>query len=299
MSKAYPFAVADSRGLDLATIQHHVPSIFASEKHDSRSQRYTYIPTSIILEQLSKEGFVVTAAMQSRSRIEGKTEYTKHLVRLCHRNELAKQNRIEAVLINSHDGTSAYKLLQGMFRMVCSNGQISGDYQTPISIHHKGDIASNVVEGTLRIIEESGELANSIEEMSHISLSRPEQALLSELSMRARYGQVEEVDPDTGIVVVGNAPVAFRPEQFLRARRREDSTDSNMNRSLWVTENVIQENMMRGGIATRDERGKKHSTRAVNSVDTNVKLNQLLWGLAEGMKKIKQGADIESLLSTM
>ena len=32
-----------------------VPSIFAEEKHDSRSERYTYIPTINILQRLRKE----------------------------------------------------------------------------------------------------------------------------------------------------------------------------------------------------------------------------------------------------
>jgi hypothetical protein len=33
------------------------PSIFAAEKHDSRSERYTYIPTIEVLEGLRREGF--------------------------------------------------------------------------------------------------------------------------------------------------------------------------------------------------------------------------------------------------
>lgn len=33
------------------------PSIFAEAAHDSRSERYTYIPTSTVLAGLQKEGF--------------------------------------------------------------------------------------------------------------------------------------------------------------------------------------------------------------------------------------------------
>ena len=33
------------------------PSIFAEEAHDSRSDRYTYIPTSVVLNKLRSEGF--------------------------------------------------------------------------------------------------------------------------------------------------------------------------------------------------------------------------------------------------
>ena len=33
------------------------PSIFAEDAHDSRSERYAYIPTSNVLTQLRKNGF--------------------------------------------------------------------------------------------------------------------------------------------------------------------------------------------------------------------------------------------------
>jgi hypothetical protein len=60
------------------------PSIFATAAHESRSTRYSYIPTSLVLEGMKKEGFIPVRASQGRSRIEGKTEYTKHMIRFRH-----------------------------------------------------------------------------------------------------------------------------------------------------------------------------------------------------------------------
>ena len=60
------------------------PSIFATGKHVSRSERYTYIPTIDVLRGLRKEGFEPFMVAQSRSRIEGKTEFTKHMIRMRH-----------------------------------------------------------------------------------------------------------------------------------------------------------------------------------------------------------------------
>src|SRR6185369_15708527 len=60
------------------------PSIFATGKHASRSDRYTYIPTIEVLRGLRKEGFEPFMVAQSRSRIAGKTEFTKHLIRMRH-----------------------------------------------------------------------------------------------------------------------------------------------------------------------------------------------------------------------
>ena len=45
------------------------PSIFATDKHQSRSDRYTYIPTSEVLGGLRKEGFQPFMVAQSKSRV--------------------------------------------------------------------------------------------------------------------------------------------------------------------------------------------------------------------------------------
>jgi len=92
------------------------PSIFASEKHASRSERYTYIPTIQVVEGLRSEGFLPFSVCQSKSRIEGKSEFTKHMIRLRQHDQILASEANEIILINSHDGTSSYQMLAGMFR---------------------------------------------------------------------------------------------------------------------------------------------------------------------------------------
>ena len=88
------------------------PSIFAEGKHASRSERYTYIPTIDVLRGLKREGFEPFMVAQSKSRIEGKTEFTKHMIRMRHvsndASQIAKPEANEIILINSHDGASSY-----------------------------------------------------------------------------------------------------------------------------------------------------------------------------------------------
>jgi hypothetical protein len=43
--------------LDNKALFRHVPSIFAREAHDSRSERYVYVPTIDIVEGLRREGW--------------------------------------------------------------------------------------------------------------------------------------------------------------------------------------------------------------------------------------------------
>jgi hypothetical protein len=90
------------------------------------SEKYRFFPTAQVVEGLMQEGFAVVRAQQSRSRIEGKGEYTKHLLRFRHASqaESAVQSTVpEIVLINSHDGSSAYHLSLGLYRVICTNGR--------------------------------------------------------------------------------------------------------------------------------------------------------------------------------
>src|SRR3954447_10685813 len=78
------------------------PSIFAPGKHASRSERYAYIPTIDVLRGLRTEGFEPFMVAQTKSRIEGKTEYTKHMIRMRHAEQVtAKPEANEIILINS------------------------------------------------------------------------------------------------------------------------------------------------------------------------------------------------------
>src|SRR5678810_1028856 len=109
---------------------------------------YAYIPTIEVLRGLKKEGFEPFMVAQSRSRIAGKTEYTKHLIRMRHVGLThARTEANEIILINSHDGASSYQMLAGVFRFVCCNGLVCGSVSNDIRIPHKGNVQDEVIEG--------------------------------------------------------------------------------------------------------------------------------------------------------
>ncbi|WP_137590509.1 DUF932 domain-containing protein, partial [Escherichia coli] len=63
---------------------------------------------------------------------------------------------------------------------------------------------------------------------------------------------------------------------ILTPRRRED-----YGKDLWSAYQTIQENMLKGGISGRSAKGKRIHTRAIHSIDTDIKLNRALWVMAE------------------
>ena len=270
--------IQNINGLTHEQIMHACPSVFAESAHDSRSQRYLYIPTGTVLTALHDAGFAPTTVMQSKSRDITRQDFTKHLIRLRKFDDLGytKPDVHEVVLVNSHDGTSAYNLYSGIFRLVCTNGMIVGDIDSTMKVYHKGNnVAGQVVESTLRIVEESEEVMNDITEMKQIELSRPEQLLLAEMSLKARF-DVDEEDEQ-------QKEIPYQPQDFLRTHRTED-----VGTDLYRTFNVIQENAIKGGVSRRDRKGQRHTTREIKGIDQNVRVNRLLWELTQRMKELKQ-----------
>jgi hypothetical protein len=249
------------------------PSIFASGKHVSRSERYTYIPTIDVLRGLRREGFEPFMVAQGASRIEGKAEFTKHMIRLRHAWQV--QRRAEAneiFLINSHDGASSYQMLAGMFRFVCCNGLIVGDVVDDIRIPHKGNVEHEVIEGAFRVVDEFAVVQVAADDMKTLTLEPPEQQAFAHAALALRFGERTE----------GQPPAPITAEQLNQPRRVEDTSPS-----LWTTFQRVQENTLQGGQPGRSAQGRRKQTRPVASIDRGVSLNRALWMLAEEMRKLK------------
>jgi hypothetical protein len=165
------------------------PSVFAEGKHASRSQRYTYIPTIEVLRGLQREGFAPFMVAQGRSHIAGKTEYTKHMIRMRHAAQArAKPEANEIILINSHDGASSYQLLAGKFRFVCCNGMVVGEASDDIRIAHKGDVRDEVISGAFRVLDNFAAIDECTEAMKVIDLHPEEERAFARAAITLRYG---------------------------------------------------------------------------------------------------------------
>src|SRR5690606_35893305 len=134
-------------------IRRVAPSIFADAPHESRSERYSYIPTAAVLTELRKEGFQPFMVTQTRVRDEGKRGHSRHMIGLRHASQINGAEANEIVLLNSRDGTSSYQMLAGMFRFVCSNGLVCGDTVADVRVPHKGDVAGHVIEGAYEVLQ--------------------------------------------------------------------------------------------------------------------------------------------------
>ena len=246
-----------------------VPSAFAAEKHEGRSARYTYLPTIDVLAGLRREGFEPFMACQTRSRDENQRAHTKHMLRLRRPETRTEGEASEVILINSHNGTTSYQMLAGVFRFVCMNGLAVGDCEE-IRVAHTGDIVGRVIEGAYSVVKDFERVQAATNEMKAITLAPDESLAFARSALTIRW-------PDCA--------TSLTPEQVLSPCRSDDAgTD------LWTIFNVVQEHLTQGGDSIVNENKRRMRTKAVAAISQSVALNRALWTLAAEMAKLKLAA---------
>ena len=259
------------------------PSFYATAPKGDVSEKYGFINSREIAVMLWDLGWKPVWATESRAVSPENKGYTKHMVRFVHKDMDLGDERIELLGVNSHNRSAAYKFLASVRRKICDNGLHAntssfGDFR----IRHTGDVESRVVEAVKGITSSASQVAGHIDRLKDIELTPNEQGVFAS-------------EVHSYIWPMGG-PVSVK--DILKPRRGFDSEGGDYykfgsdlpKKDLWTTYNVVQENLMKGGLKGRATTGRKTTTRAIKSIDRDVKLNQALWSLTEHMADLKQGA---------
>jgi len=239
----------------------------------------TFVPTLSVIDGLREAGFAPVAVSQSLSRIAGKELFTKHSIRFRSQNESLTQigdTAVEAILINSHDGSSTYRISLGAFRLACLNGMtVSEGLAESVTVRHSGNVIDRIVTETTKLIELAPVVVDAIKTWKQIELTAPEQNALATCALALRFED--------------NAPITA--DKLLQTRRSADNGND-----LWSVFNKVQEGIVRGGFKyvtpATEENGnyipsRRSRTREVKGIDQNSRLNRELWTLAEKMAELK------------
>lgn len=268
-----------------------VPSLFATEAHESRSDRFVPIPTCHVLDGLRSADFMPIFAQQARTRIPGKADFTRHMLRLRHRSLTNTEGRaFEIILTNANDGTSAYKMIAGIFRFVCLNGLYTGETFAPVYVRHAGQsVIDDVRDGALNILDMAPRVLAQVERFRGITLNRDQAMILADAAHQLRFPQAYEVDGDviesTPELNADLAPV--QPVDLLRTRRTADR-----HATLWHALNIVQENVVKGGqrgSTFKDGKRRRATVRAVQGIPQREALNRALWTVTERMADLIEG----------
>lgn len=251
------------------------PAAGAFEPVVEASSRYSFVPTLEAVDLLRSVGWFPITAKQGSCRIEGKDVYQRHAIRFVRDsfNPDIKE-RVDLVLYNSHDLGSSFKVATSIWRQVCGNGLMMASEFANFTHRHVGFSPDAFMESAVKIADSSAVIADQVSALKEVRLEREEQQIFAQAAHRLVYD-----DPEA-------API--KPEKLLEYRRLEDKESD-----LWTTYNVVQENIIKGGIRgfafnPNTVSMRRVTTRPVKSLDRDIKLNQALWVLTEKMAEFKQ-----------
>jgi hypothetical protein len=251
--------------LDLRQLKQFSPAIFAKHPHEAVTERYGFIPTLAVVQRMQKEGFFPVEARNFYRRDESLRPYAKHMLRFRPKGTVVKDVGDlfpEIVLVNSHDRTSLYNLYGGLFRLICTNGMVVADSELvePIKVRHTIRAAEDVVEESYSLAKQQGAVIGHVKEMQKRVLTPKEAMAFARTALeRIRSGR-SAVPSETSV---------------LYARRTSDAGND-----LWHVYQRVQENLTKGGLTAHTADGRRFLTQPISSIDSDLKLNVELWGLA-------------------
>lgn len=228
--------------------------ILNQESHLSMSEKYSHIKTSDVLKELETSGWRIRDIQAARVVKKSKEGFQKHIVRLTNPDLRFNRKDIvpELVVVNSYDSTSSLQILLGVYRLVCSNGLLSGTTFDAYRMKHVGDIETRYKSRIADLVASIPRLESDINRMSLVLLSDSQQVEFAEKAI---------------VDILGKSTEKIDPRRLLIARRFDDQGPD-----VFTVYNRIQENVIHGLF---------RNGRRITSASRNVKINRELWDLAQ------------------
>ena len=150
---------------------------------------------------------------------------------------------------------------------------------------HIGFKSDDFIRSAGEIASSAGIIADRVDEMKVIEMTPDERNVFAQTALGLVYGAGSKTRAELE-EAIEDSPI--QPDQLLHERRYDDK-----GKDLWTLFNLVQENVMRGGLKGRKRnnssgRMRNVTTRPVKALDRNIKLNQALWFLTEKMAELKQ-----------
>jgi len=226
------------------------------------TDKYMFLDTRKVVDDMKDLGYEVAGVRRPKARTKAGA-YALHEVEF-RKPEHIGQGIDEApriLFFNSYDGSRKAQFMMGLIRFACDNGLVLGDHLQQAKFVHLGDHLDQLMEQVVGMVEKQDEIFGRIDRMKTITLDRLDALALAEQATELRF-------PDEGIDI--------NPSNFLQVRRREDLAPN-----LWTRWNVLQENLLKGGVPIVNAKGQARLSAPVNEIDRSTKLNKDLWDLAE------------------
>lgn len=277
MNSIEPVTAAPARvfkALSSDDLRRCAPSVFAEHARPGVSARYTFVSTAQVVALLRAEGWEPVKASEQRVRLEDRIGFQMHEIRFARRTDLGTgsfqvgSTRPEMVLQNAHDGSRAYRIDAGLYRLVCRNGLTVADADfAHVSIRHMDVSAGAFAKAAQSVAENTPRVMEVIAKWQAVSLPQSARVEFARRAAALRW------DADQPVMKL------LSPDKLLNPVRYGDAATD-----LWTTFNVVQEHLIRGGdryLGYTEGMGiRRNTTRPVAGLSESQKLNKALWFLA-------------------
>lgn len=259
------------QALSIEQVRQAVPTAFVTEAAPTTSQRYSFIPTSTIIEDMARLGWQIREAkgMKSTGKNKIRQQYGAHMIRFFHPDIMINnENGIEAypeiLLKNNSMGVGKVQIEVGVIRMACSNGLVikSTDLGS-FKLRHRMYTFQDLQELVNSILSRLPIAVEKINRFAQIELTPEQQKAFAAKALKTRLGEEKIAS-------------AEEVESLLRVRREADNGNT-----LWQVFNRLQESIVRGGEYFVDAKGKMRKMKPIRNFAQDMKLNGDIWEIAE------------------
>jgi len=252
-------------GLSNEQMMKQAPSIFSTEPAPDVSDRYVYLPSYEIIDELKKIDLVPFTVREGKVRAHGRA-YALHEIKSRQRTHYSRAPELgelspEISFLNSHNRTSGAIVEVALERAVCTNGMRVCDSKLDLGfrVRHSGKGRyDELVAGIKRMVEGVDKVIDVANDWEKIMLSRSQVLGFAQKAMQIK-GTTLDLDVDA----------------LLTARRHADQGNT-----LWRVFNRLQENFTKGGIAGRTQSGRRASLKRISTLAADVEFNRKLWTAA-------------------
>lgn len=261
------------RVLSEREIREKAPSLFTNEPNfNSVSQKYYFHNTLDAIREIQKFNWHIVQVDQVSVREATNEGYQTHLVKFVHLDDILSnnENSVQILLLNNHSGNKSMSICCGLYRACCANGMVISDSVfEEFKIRHIGDKEKDVAEAIAKITAIKPKIIADIKAMESIKLNNEEKLSFAKSVIPLRFDEHLEVNPS----------------DLLKAHRLEDRESDN----LYVTLNIIQENVIRGNVSgVNKETNRKFTSKPILSLIKDKVINKGIWDVATRIKTIKE-----------
>ena len=229
------------------------------------SPRYSFIPTTTAVGILADSGWQPVEVREARVRDSFKFGYQTHSLRF-QNTDLVQNLKVgstipQIALRNGHSGESAFVLDLALLELRCLNGlmaDLGGKEQMRIT--HRGFDSAAFEQALRDLVGNFDNLMGVVDKWRSIQVPYVRAWDYAKEAINLRWD--------------GDA-YSISPGAMLAPRRDEEK-----ELTLWNVFNIVQENLIKGGVEARSKRtGRERRQRGISNIRLDAKLNKALWAL--------------------